>query len=238
MKREIILHGYLKDLYDKPITVEADTVAEALRALNQIEELQRDHPHAIVIEGVDSNVALFSKSDIETIHVYPMTEGGGGRSFTQIVLGVFLIGLGLFLGPAGIATASGTWISGGNLILTGALMLTGGLLQLLAPTPDTEKEGSQYLGSPENTVQIGTRIPILYGTRKIGGHYLSFDVDAVDWSGREGDTGIEDDTFTPDGLFIEYDKPVWSTGVAVVRPRYLSNVTGPANMPTSDWSQA
>lgn len=74
-----------------------------------------------------------------------------------------------------------------SMLLTGAMMVLGGIVQMLTPVPETDStEGSLYLGAGVNTVRIGTRIPILYGTRKIGGHYLSFDVDAKDIA-LEGD---------------------------------------------------
>jgi hypothetical protein len=67
------------------------------------------------------------------------------------------------------------------------MMVLGGIVQMLTPVPETDStEGSMYLGAGVNTVRIGTRIPILYGTRKVGGHYLSFDVDAKDIA-LEGD---------------------------------------------------
>ena len=62
-------------------------------------------------------------------------------------------------------------------------MIVGGLIQLLTPVPEIDTgedgDGSKFLGSTKNTVKIGTRIPVLYGTRKWGGHYLSFDIDAT-----------------------------------------------------------
>jgi predicted phage tail protein len=67
----------------------------------------------------------------------------------------------------------------------GSSLLLGGVLQLLSPapmrdTPAGDPEASRYLGPPANTVAIGTRIPIGYGTFKLAGHFLSFDIRATD----------------------------------------------------------
>jgi predicted phage tail protein len=65
----------------------------------------------------------------------------------------------------------------------GAAMLLGGILAFFNTPKRDKKDGaankSYYLGAPKNTVDIGTRIPILYGRRKIGGHYLSFDISSI-----------------------------------------------------------
>ena len=45
-----------------------------------------------------------------------------------------------------------------------------------------DPEASKYLGADQNTVKIGTRIPLLYGKHQAFGHYLSFNVDAKDIS--------------------------------------------------------
>lgn len=181
-KKKIILHGYLKDLYAAPIEVEAATVAEAMRSLEQIPELQPEdgQPHPVVILGVESEMALYANTTMEEIHVHPRTGGGGGRNgIMQVLIGVALIAIGIW-NPAFLASVG---ISSTQLFLAGGLMALGGILQMLAPKPDEDDERtSNYLGATQNTVKIGTPIPLGYGTRKIGGHYLSFDVDAVNVS--------------------------------------------------------
>jgi len=194
MKKKIILHGYLADLYSDPIEVEATSVAEALSSLEQIKELHRadGQPHPVVVRGIDTEVALFSETEMEEIHVYPRTGGGGGKGgLGQILLGITLIAV-AFVFP-GVSLLGGV-ITQSSLFLTGGLMVLGGILQMLAPAPEVskEQESSRQLGSSANTVQIGTTIPLAYGTVKMGGHYLSFDVDAKDRAGGE-----VDDTVTP-----------------------------------------
>lgn len=201
MKR-IILHGKMKELYSKPIEVEASTVAEAIQFLAQIPELQReDGPWPVTIQGINSQIALYAETDMEEIHVYPRVGGAGGRGgLLQILLGITLIAVGFLAGPAMLGAIG---LSQSTLVLSGALMVLGGLMQLLMPVPETDSsEGSLYLGAGVNTIRIGTRIPVLYGTRKIGGHYLSFDVDAKDIN-LEGDPN-EDAEGNPN--YFQYDK--------------------------------
>lgn len=187
MKKTIYLHGYLKKLHDKPIVVEADSVAEAVRALELIPELRPADgaPHPVTIDGITADIQLFALGGLDEIHIRPRAGGGGGKGgLMQVLLGVALIGLAVVMGPG--ATLFGGFLSSQSLFLTGAMMALGGVVQMLTPTPDTtkEEEASRYTAATGNTVQIGTRIPILFGSRKIFGHYLTFDVDA-----KEVDTG-------------------------------------------------
>ena len=236
MKR-IILHGKMKELYSKPIEVEASTVAEAMQFLAQIPELQRDDgPWPVTIQGINSQIALFSETDMEEIHVYPRLGGAGGKGgLLQILLGITLIAVGLLAGPAVLGALG---LTQGTLVLTGAMMVLGGIMQMLMPVPETDSsEGSLYLGAGVNTIKIGTRIPVLYGTRKIGGHYLSFDVDAKDIN-LEGDPN-EDADDNPN--YFQYDKvtlPVTThpisgkkLRVAPYRPVYSSPTPSPSNVP-------
>ena len=236
MMKRIILHGHLKKLYDKPIEVEASTVAEAMRFLEQIEELKpKDgQPWPVTIRGIDSQIKLFSTTDMDEIHVYPRRGGAGGKGgLLQIIIGVTLIALAI-INPTFLTTLG---ITKGMLYLTGGMMVLGGLVQMLMPVPETDStEGSLYLGSGVNTVKIGTRIPILYGTRRIGGHYLSFDVDAKDIA-LEGDPNEEAEgkknyfrydatpltsVTKPDGTVVK---------LAPFRPVYASATPSSTNIP-------
>jgi len=239
MMKRIILHGHLKKLYDKPIEVEASSVAEALRFLQQIEELKpKDgQPWPVTIQGINSQAQLFAETDLEEIHVHPRRGGAGGKNgLMQIIIGITLIALAIIF-PAGL-TIAGVTIQSGMLMLSGAMMVLGGLVQMLMPVPETDStESSLYLGAGVNTVKIGTRIPILYGTRKIGGHYLSFDVDAKDIA-LEGDPNEASEGkpnyFRYD---IPYTPPVTLPGggqawLAPYRPVYASSTPSPTNIPS------
>ena len=239
MMKRIILHGHLKKLYAEPIEVEAESIADAILILKLIPELEPidGQPWPVTIQGVNSQGELFAKTDIEEIHVYPRTTGAGGRGgLVQILLGITLIAVALF---AGAALATGGFLANlgitkGMLLLTGAMMVLGGIMQMLMPVPETDStEGSLYLGAGVNTVRIGTRIPILYGTRKIGGHYLSFDVDAKDIAM----SGDPNEAANGKNNYFKYDHtpmtPVGSPPVYLVpyRAVYASDTPSASNIP-------
>ena len=225
--KKIILHGSLKKLYSKPIEVEASTIAEAMRSLQFIPELQPEDgkPHPVTIRGVNSEIALYAETDQEEIHVYPLVGGAGGKGgLLQILLGITLIALAFVLPATALGATLG--LTRGTMLLTGAMMVLGGLLQILMPVPETDSsEGSMYLGAGVNTVRIGTRIPIIYGTRRVGGHYLSFDVDAKDIA-LEGDPN-EATEGRPN--YFQYDRV--AVPIAPYRPVYGSPTPTPTNIP-------
>ena len=232
MKKTIILHGHLAEKYPHPIVVEAATVAEAVRSLETIDELRPPHgePWPVTIRGVDSEFALYAQTSLDEIHVFPRVGGAKRDGLLQVVLGIALIALAVvnpaFLGAVGLTS--------GQLFLAGGLMLVGGLIQMLMPAPDgiEESESSRYLGASANTVKIGTRIVLAYGNNRLAGHYLSFDVDAVEWAGDEAGSGSS--TVVDSSVFVEHDKSVVQT--ALLNPVYSEAVASPTNTPTSAWS--
>lgn len=239
MKKKIILHGHLREKYPHEILVEASTVAEAIRSLQTIDELTPTDgtPWPVTVQGVDSDVALYSQTSLDEIHVYPRLEGGGGvKRFFQIIVGVVLIAVGVVFAPA----LAGGFITGGTLVTAGAMMVLGGILQLLVPTPEEIDVGegsnsSRYLGATGNTVQIGTRIPLAYGNNKIAGHYLSFDVDAKEWAGDANPVaGSGAATVVDNSVYVEHDKT--DTNLVPVNPVFSSSVAGPGNVPTAGWT--
>lgn len=180
MRVKVHLHGYLSEFANGPVEVMADTIAEAVEAVTRLLPSFRPNAvrgrHRIKVVGADVLEDLYKPLDKEEIHIVPQFCGGKEGGFFQMLLGVALVGVGLLLGAGGMV--------GGLLIKVGAMMFLGGLAQLLAPQPednDDEKK-NRYLGAPKNTVKIGTRVPILYGQTQVYGHYLSFDIDAIDVS--------------------------------------------------------
>lgn len=250
MKRVIYLYGHLKKLHPEPIVIEAPTVASAIRHLQRIPALKpKDgRPWPIVIDGVDDELALFGQSDMEEIHVRPRLSGAGGggsSTFLQIVVGIALIALAI-INPGALLSATAALAVG----MFGASLVLGGLMQLLMPVPTIDfgkgVEESRYLPANSNTVKIGTRIPMIYGTRRWGGHYLSFDVDARDSDPLTGQiTGIklaspnsvqfdEDDPYewTDTGYFRHVDAVIPMTKEDYpVLPIFSVATPGPLNLP-------
>ena len=182
MLRKVYLHGYLAKFHDGPITMVGDTVAEIVEGVTrQVSGFQPDPTrgrHRIKVVDFDTEESLHKQlgPEVEEIHLIPQMSGGKNGGLLQVLLGAVLIGVGFLLGV-------GTMF-GSLLIKAGALALLGGLSALLAPQPENDKNEqtrSAYLGAPKNTVKIGTRIPILYGEHYAAGHYLSFDINAIEY---------------------------------------------------------
>lgn len=193
-KVKVVLHGYLKKLYPHPIELSGFSAAEILNGLTrQVKELRPQlgkAPHVVQVVGYDTEQLLKGpiKKDQKELHVVPALTGGKG-GFFKVVLGVALIAASFYIGPAGLSIAGSLSISAGSVFSFGLSLVLGGLLELLSPAPEIDKQGnaqggdpeaSKYLGANQNTTKIGTRIPIAYGLNRLYGHYVSFDVDAVD----------------------------------------------------------
>lgn len=184
---KVVLHGYLADFHSGPIEVTGSTAAEIVEGLTRQLPGFQPHPihgrHRIKVVGCEAREDLYRPIEGDEIHIIPQLNGAKAEgSMIQIALGAVLIGVGFALGPLT------PW--GSMAIKAGALSLLGGISQLLAPAPTADSQDkSRYLGVPKNTVQIGTRIPILYGRMRVYGHYLSFDINARDLSASASSTG-------------------------------------------------
>lgn len=182
MRRRIYLHGSLKEIHPDPIEVVAETVAEAIKLVSL--QLPGFAPNAvdgykrIKVVGFETLDSLFAASDQQDLHLIPQYCGGKQGGFIQILIGAALVAASFFTGGTALA------FLGPLMMRVGVMLILGGVLQLFNQPKRDDKDGEQrknhYLGGARNTVDIGTRIPILCGRRKIGGHYLSFNISAVD----------------------------------------------------------
>lgn len=178
MRIKVFLHGYLKEFSNGPIEIEAETMAQAVEGVTR--QLPGFKPnavrgrHRITAIGYERVEELYGTPKSDELHIFPQFSGGKSGGFLQILLGAALFAVS-FLLPGSMSVLAGIVKS------VGISMLLGGIAQLLAPQPSSEdQKKSRYLGAPKNTVAMGTRIPILYGTFRVYGHYLSFDIDAKD----------------------------------------------------------
>lgn len=89
----------------------------------------------------------------------------GAKAGLKIVLGIILIVAGFFV-PAALAPF---------LWSTGASLIVGGLVELLAPGPETEAadDPSYLFGGPVDNIAQGLAVPVLYGELIIGGGAIS-----------------------------------------------------------------
>ena len=181
--KTIRFEGYLKELYPNGIRLEADSPAEAILGLQNYPGFRKSDGvlHQVELPLFRSKDAILAPTEVEEILVVPVMEGAGGKKggFFQIILGVVLIiaAATIFILSGGVA---GPWSIG--LALAGASMLLGGVMALLMPVPKAPsivgEEKSKYIPANKNTVKVGTPIPILFGRRKVYGHFLSFDIDS------------------------------------------------------------
>lgn len=179
-RKKIILHGYLKDLEPRALEFDVDTVAEALTALCRQcpgfhAKMGRDKPRIRVL-GFDAQSSWDIPTDVEELHVFPDFSGRKRGGIFRIILGVVLVATSFIPGIAGTPLGS-------FLISAGAGLVLGGIIDTLFPAPRSDSSdttASRYLGAPGNTTKIGTRIPLLYGRKKVFGHILSFDIQAKD----------------------------------------------------------
>jgi predicted phage tail protein len=175
--KTIYLHGSLKKLHPGPIKVHASSVAEAMTALKQYPGFDVENPTPVRVEGFECRDALFAATDVSELHVYPALRGAGGKGgLLQIIVGAVIFIVGAVLSYFGFG-------SGIPLMKFGAMMMLGGLIQMLAPQPQsstsaTNLQQSLYIPSDKNTTKIGTPIKLIFGTVRTFGHYLSFNVDS------------------------------------------------------------
>lgn len=180
--KTIVFEGYLKDLYPDGIKLEADTAAEAILGLQNYPGFRKSDEvlHTVKLPDFGSRDALYAPTLREEILVVPVIEGAGGGNggILKIILGVVLIiaaAVALFFGQPQLAI---------GLLLAGISSIAGGIMEMMMKTPKAASiaadEKSKYIPANKNTVKIGTPIPLLYGRRKVWGHFLSFDVDAKD----------------------------------------------------------
>lgn len=196
---KIKLHGYLKDLYPGDIELSGYSVNEILNGLGkQIKELSLPpgEKHRILIPGFITQESLFEEipENVTELHLVPNIAGAGGvkNALVYVAVGVvFIVAAVVTAGGAAALLAGTGGLLANTLFGVGVSMIMGGVMQMLSPAPKidnssnqtaaaSDPEASKYLGATQNTVKIGTRIPILYGKHIAYGHYISFDVDAVD----------------------------------------------------------
>lgn len=199
--RTVFLYGKLKDLTGQDsVTLSGDTVYELIDGIsaNFKEQLQPtpDKPKIVCrVRDFDTEESLHRQlEDDETeIHLYPTllgAGGGGNGGLFKVIIGVIMVAVVAWAivasgGTLGIAALGSLTQFGSALLMTGVGLIIGGLMEMMMPQPkldmsaSNDLESSKYLGANQNTIKIGTCIPLLLG-RHIGyGHFISFNVDAT-----------------------------------------------------------
>lgn len=180
--KTIRFHGVLREKFGKEWRLEVNSVQDAMRLLAvQIEGLEQfllnAHHNGLRFSIFIDKRQTLSDKEVDMnlgtalIRIVPIVEGAGG-GLLQTVLGVVMLGVGVF--TFGIGTAVGMALIG-----AGAGMFVGGIAQMLMPkttTQDANSDGNRAnhgFGSAVTTVAQGNPVAILYGEREVGGFIIS-----------------------------------------------------------------
>lgn len=178
----IKLHGIFAERYGDEHYIEADTVAEAIegfgRQVNFYTELLLDDRPLCRVVGFYTEESFYEKTEQKEIHLVPAMIGGG--PIARIVIGVNLIAASILVN----AIPGVGQVLSPILMSLGISMILGGIMQLFSKAPtvnkDKDPEASKYLSFSDNTVEIGTVIPLQYGRGPATGHILAVNVDSDD----------------------------------------------------------
>lgn len=198
--KKVYLHGRLAKLTGHEVVhLSGNSVYELIEGLsaNFKKELQPTPDRDMIVVKVDGfeteeDVRRPLTSDETEIHIHPTLMGGGGKNggLFKIIVGVILVAVVAWaiVATGGMAALMGgatqlTWL-GSTMLTTGIGLILGGLMEMLMPQPkidlssSNDLEASKYIGSQQNTVKIGTPIPLILGRHRANGHFISFNVDA------------------------------------------------------------
>ena len=178
MKRNIYLKGELGKLFGEKWTLVANNIKEAMNGIDsQTEkslkkymiESQEKEVLFTVQKGKDflnyENLQLsLGENDI----IITPVPAGSKRGRKKGILGTALFIVGAIL------AVGGSPILGISLMLVGGLMALQGITEFLTP-PEKSEAGEAYLfKGPENKLNQGIPVPLLYGRLIVGGSPFNF----------------------------------------------------------------
>lgn len=179
------LSGRLARMFgrDHKFFLDTGSVNEAFSALRNAlpgfkSEIERANKlgmrYAIFRNRTNEGKDAFSLDGSREIRIIPVLEGSKRGGILQTIIGVVMIGAGVFFGQP--------W-----LVQAGIGVAIGGVIQMLSPqakglsvTEDSANRPSYAFGGPVNTVAMGNPVGILAGRRQIGGAIISAGIYAED----------------------------------------------------------
>lgn len=186
MLTKVILEGVLGKHFGREWELEVTSVGEALRMIevNQpglmqfIHDKLGDYSHyKVIAESVNGVIEELGEEDVgmlrqmKELRIIPLISGSGAVG--RIIAGVVLIVVGAVLIATGVGAALGAWVetAAASMIAGGVATAIGGVIQLLTPQPkmQTTDQGQQkdktnrYFDGPQNTVNQGIPISLIYG---------------------------------------------------------------------------
>lgn len=194
MLKTMILSGALAKKFGKTHRYHVADLREMLRAMCATVPGFKKYVSNAHLNGVrfaffsgEDNIALqeFDMSrGAEEYRMTPIIEGRKNGGFLQVVIGAVAL-VAAFFAPAAVA-AIGLQASIGTatqaaLLGLGLSMTLGGVVSLLTPQPrynagassSADNKPNYAFGAPVNTVAMGYPVPVLYGSREIGGAIIS-----------------------------------------------------------------
>jgi len=221
MKKKIVFHNELAELYPEGIEVEGDSAWECLSGLQGYPGLnpsEHGKRYRVLLPDFRSRDAMKERTARSEIHVYGVLAGGGGGGggWLMVAIGVLLIVAAPYIAPAlgGAFGATSATISAiaGKIATIGFVIAAQGVISLFSPAPNsadgtsTSSDGkSLYLPADKNTTKVGTPIALILGRCIAYGQILSFNVSATNMNSPTeitveefsgGLVGAGDDTFT------------------------------------------
>jgi predicted phage tail protein len=194
--RRMVFHGPLISRFGREFKYKAHNSKKMLSAARHLlagfeQYLMEAHKRGLtfaVFVG-DKKKRNVTKEELELdassldIHLVPVIIGSKRGGLFQTILGVALISVatimtsGAALGFGAGFGAAGAW---GTAALTGASLALGGIVQMISPqqtglrtSQDPDNKPSYAFGGPVNSTAQGNPVPVLYGSREIGGAIIS-----------------------------------------------------------------
>ncbi|MDX7992971.1 tail assembly protein [Xenorhabdus littoralis] len=183
--RTIRLHGVLDAKFGATFEYAARDAPHAIRAMSKLvggfeafmlNAHKQGFTFSVIVGGRSYNKDELdmTKGDGD-IHILPVIMGSKRAGLFNVVLGVAML-VAAWWNPYGWMGAASQF----SLAMAGGSMVMGGVSQMLAPQPpglgmreSPENKPSYAFGSPVNTTVQGNPVPILYGSREIGGAIIS-----------------------------------------------------------------
>lgn len=190
--KTVILTGRLGKKFGKEFSLSVETPAEAVRALCYLikgfeEELKKGSYRVTrfcktTSEAIDEKLLNFRLGSSTGLKIEPVFTGRKRGGLGKIILGVVLVGAAFFFSGGALAgsafTAFGASVSYGQIALIGGLMAIQGATAMLAPkvkdkTDDKDEPTSFLISAPQNQIEQGHPVPIVYGECFVGSVMIS-----------------------------------------------------------------
>lgn len=205
MTKTVHFHGKLKELCPEPYQVEAQTIRQVLEALKvhpKLDPKLTTTRYEAQVRGLTGVKGLDTDWPEDEVHIEFIRSvgrlSGSGGAFenprVRLVIAIIIIVIAVAYGQYQVAGGAAEWGLAATMALQfGIALAAGALIELLAPSPDSEDKRSHLANDYKNTVQVGIPIPIILGEHLWGGHYISYntkpEIEGTGWWSGYGGTG-------------------------------------------------